>query len=298
VLGDWLVAGSAVGQDATAAAADRAPLDRLFLTAAALAAVSLICAAWSTRAEPPPPPRRRRPPVLWLVRRYHPGWLLLMGVTMGIGVALPGTFVRTYTAELGIGYIRLYFLVFTITAVATRLATRHWTDRLGVRPMILAGTSAQAAGVLAFLAVDRYAMLALPAALAGVAHALLFPALVAGGALAFPARYRGLATTLMLAMMDTGVLFGAPSIGWLLHTAADWGLAPYPTMFASVTAVLLVAMAAYTIGSRPRMSPSSTASGPVHRGHALGVRRTVRRTRQRASAIVSRSRAGSGSSRR
>ena len=111
----------------------------------------------------------------------------------------PQTFLRPFTADLGISRIAVFFSVYAPTAFLVRLVTRRLPDRVGTRPMILAGLSCLATSMLMYLVVHSEWQLAAPALLQGTAHALLFPSVIAGGSSAFPARYRGLATTLMLA---------------------------------------------------------------------------------------------------
>jgi MFS family permease len=221
-------------------------LNAMFLVSAVLACLSWIAIFAATRGVEPPP-RRRRPPSLWLLRRYHPGAVLLIGATMGLGLGLPGTFLRGFTRELDINRMELFFWVYTATAFIARIATRRLPERIGVRPMILLGQAALVASVLAYLFVNSYAALVIPAVFTGIAHAILFPAVIAGGSLQFPVRYRGLATTLMLASMDIGTLLGAPLIGIILRIADGTHLPPYPTMFVLVGAILAACATIYAL---------------------------------------------------
>jgi MFS family permease len=232
-----------------AAAVTRGHLDGMFLTAAALGGASLLAAVTAMRGHAAPV-RRKRMPIPWLVQRYHPGALMLVGVALGIGVGLPATFLRTFTADLGIPKIQLYFLTYTVTAFLARLATRRLTERLGIRRVVLLGMLLLIAGMMSFVFVSSYALLVVPAAIAGAAHAVLFPSVMAGGGLAFPPRYRGLATTLMLATLDLGVLLGGPLVGGLLRWAQWMNLPRYPTMFAAVTCLLAAAGTAYACERR------------------------------------------------
>ena len=84
-----------------------------------------------------------------------------------------------------------------------------------------------------------------PDPLAGVAHAVLFPSVIAEGSTAFPERYRGLGTTLMLAMFDAGNLVGAPLVGGTVHFAREFSLPAYPTMILVVTCILFLVTAVY-----------------------------------------------------
>lgn len=260
-LGDWLLA---------AAPVERPAMDRVFITAACLGSVSLAFSWLATRGEVRRRPRRQ-PSLLRLIARYHPGWLLLMGAAMGFGLGLPQVFLRPYAAELGIGGIAIFFSLYPPTAFVTRLAIRRLPEKLGIRPMILLGMFSLVVGILAFLAVRSAYHLLLPAFFIGIAHACLFPSVVAGGSAPFPARYRGLGTTLVLAMFDLGMLIGSPTVGAIVHTAKLVDLPPYPTMFISVAGVLTLAAVLYAVTSRP------THTG----GRARGVVRRVRRRKRR-----------------
>ena len=178
---------------------------------------------------------------------------------MGIGIGLPGTFLRPYAASLGIEGISTFFLVYSITAFVVRVATRRMHDRFGPRPMILFGLTTLSISMLLYLLVNEPWMLALPALVGGVAHAFLFPSVVASGSIAFPVRYRGLATTLMLAMFDTGVLIGQPLMGVVLKNSPLLGLPPFPTMFVVVSATIAAIAGRRRVGQG---HPSGEAANP------------------------------------
>jgi MFS family permease len=223
-------------------------LDALFLFAAALCSVGFVCAWASTRDAEHKPPRWRAP-LAAILLRYSPGPLLLVAVAVGAGVNLPGTFLRTYAAELGIESIGLFFAVYAVTAFATRLATRRFPERFGGRAVIAVGLAALVASILMYLAVFDWRFLVLPGAAGGAAHALLFPAVVGGVGMAFPTRYRGLATTLALAFFDAGTLLGAPSIGASLRLSRLQGWPAYPTTFCLVAGALTVVGGVFLAGS-------------------------------------------------
>ncbi len=257
----------------------RPQVDRMFLLAALAGVGALVTAAFAMRGVlRPRRPRRRYPPWLPLVRRYQPGAIMLVALAMGVGVGLPGVFVRAYTLELGITGIRTYFVVYALAAIIVRVATRRLCQRIGVPAVTLLGLILLAASMLLYLTVTTSWQLSLPAAIAGVAHALLFPAVVAGGTTSYPVRYRGLATTLVLGMFDVGNLVGQPAVGHLLHYAADWGLPKYPTMFLAVAGLLLSVAALYAWFSlgrhrqgprRPWRSRATRQPRPSHTPAAL-----------------------------
>ncbi|MEX0641506.1 MAG: MFS transporter [Pirellulales bacterium] len=235
VLGDWILGKAEI---------TRANLDLMFLVAALLSVTALVL-AWVGAERRAGRLRRRRAPIVWLVTRYNPGWILLMAFAMGFGLGLPGTFLRTFTAELGIREMKVFFLVYTGTAFVFRIGSRRLTAQWGVRRMVALGMGALVVCLVSYLFVKTEAQLALPAVLTGIAHAVLFPAVVAGGSRAFPDRYRGLGTTIMLAAMDLGLLVGAPLVGGLLQYAELLGWPRYPTMFVTVAALLTVATCVY-----------------------------------------------------
>ena len=116
--------------------------------------------------------------------------------------------------------------------------------------MIALGLGGVVIGTLLFIVSVRMWLLLLPAVFLGVAHASLFPAVVAGASGAFPGRYRGLGTTLVLAMFDVGVLIGSPLAGQLITTADHLGWPKYPTMFTAISALLTLCGIIYFVFSR------------------------------------------------
>jgi MFS family permease len=228
---------------------ERWQVDRMFLVAGLLGACALIFAWWATRG-PWSRPVGKRPPLVWLLKQYHPGSVLLVGVAMGAGIGLPGSFLRTYAADLGIPRIALFFTVYAPTAIVVRLCTRRLPERLGAGPMILAGLCVLAASQLLLAAVRSEWMFIVPGIGYGIAHAVLFPSTVAAGASTFPERYRGLGTTLMLATFDLGLLIGAPAAGLVVHFAGAIGLPSYPSLYVGMAATFLLIAGIYARAQR------------------------------------------------
>jgi MFS family permease len=241
-------------------------VSRMFLLAGAMGVISLISAAIATRGHIRRPPSRRAP-VLRLVRRYHPGLLLIVAMAVGWGVGLPGTFLRPYAQGLGIHGLKTFFLVYAAAAFLVRLSTRRWPDRFGVRPMLLAGFGSLSLSMLLYMVVQSDWWLVLPAMAAGTGHAFLFPSVTAGGCASFPARYRGLATTLMLAMFDMGNLLGQPVVGGLIEFSGRLGMPAYATMFVTMSVGFLVFSGIYAWFSawEPRVANSRSRVGKARK---------------------------------
>ena len=137
--------------------------------------------------------------------------------------------------------------------VPARMLTRRVPHRFGVVPMIYSGMTAQVISLLAYLVVDSAWKLAIPGFFGGIAHALLFPSVVASGSGGFPSRYRGLGTIVMLATVDVGNVVGAPLVGGLLYYGGSANLDPYPTMFVVIAAGLTAITLFYAVATRGRV---------------------------------------------
>ncbi|EAQ78717.1 MFS transporter [Blastopirellula marina] len=238
VIGDWIFRGDEI---------TFVQVRAMFLLAASMMIVSMALAYLATRRDLRAP-HHDHPSALRLVRQFHPGWLLLIGVVVGAGVLFPQVFVRSFTESLNINQIQYFFLAYAFTAFSVRIATRQFTDQYGVKNTVILGMVCLTASMLAYLPVSQAWMLPLPALFGGAAHAFLFPAVVAGGSTAFPRRYRGTGTNLMLASLDFGSLVGFPLEGAIVSQADAMGWPGYPTMFvvlASLFAVITLLYAAF-----------------------------------------------------
>jgi MFS family permease len=221
--------------------ATRRQIDLLFLTAAGLAALAFTFAVLATHGHVPRVLSRKAPHPWRLLRRYNPGLLLVMAMATGLGLNLPTVFLRPYMKDLGLeNGVLVFFNLYPPIAFASRISMRRVPDRLGIRPMIALGLVSAVIGTLLFIPVRGTIGLIGPALFMGIAHASLFPAVVAGGSGAFPARYRGLATTLVLTAFDVGTFIGSPMAGQLLESAERSRWPKWPTMFGTVAVILAV----------------------------------------------------------
>jgi len=257
----------------------RGQLDRLFLVAAAMSGVALV-AAWGATWGQSPPPVRRRPNPIALLRRYHPGLLLVVAMTVGACVTLPNTFLRPFAAELDIPRIGTFFSVYAVTAIVVRLLTRRMFARFENRVWVLLGLTSVAISFLLYLTVQTWWQLAIPGAMGGIAHGLLFPAVVATGSTSFPARHRGLGTTLVLGMIDLGSFIGTPLIGGMVSGSRAVGLPAYPLTLSVTAALALVIGTVYWMyGGAGRPSQRVRRRGS-QRDHAIAAASRAPRPRK------------------
>lgn len=238
-LGDWLFHGEEV---------TRQVVNRMFFCAAASCTVSFLLVLLGTRGKlRKPEPLKIN--VIQAVRQYHPGFVLVIASAMGIGLSLPGIFLRPYAMSQGIDDIYTFFWTYNVCAFVIRILTVKLSQRIGLPCVTLMGMSCLTLSMPAYLLVVPGSVLSLtvPAMLAGTAHAFLFPSVVASGSATFPTRLRGTATTLTLGMFDMGVLVGAPTVGSIIQLSRNVGIPAYPTMFFSVATFFLAATSAYAI---------------------------------------------------
>jgi predicted MFS family arabinose efflux permease len=231
----------------------------MFVLAGVLGLASLPLAWAATRRERRDSSRSLGPasgafPMFRLLRRHSPGMVLVVGVAMGVALGFPTTFLRPHARDLGIPRIGLFFMVYAIAAIITRILTRRWCERFGPRRIILLGLAGMAASLLLMLPVRQEWELMLPAVLFGAAHAVLFPSVVAAGSVRFPLENRGLATILILATWDVGLLISSPAAGAVIEYAPWAHLKPYPTLFIAMAALVAAVGAWYAYSSRRRES--------------------------------------------
>ncbi len=230
----------------------RAQVQQMFVIAGAVALLAMLFVYLATRRQPPPVPTRSVS--LWqLLQRHRLGTVALAGMAVGVGLGLPGTFLRTFAAEMNIPRIGMFFVAYSAAAFSTRVLTRRLPERYGTSRMILFGLGGLAVSILLLLAVQSSWHLLIPGIAFGISHAILWPSVLAEGSCAFPREHRGLAIGLMLGTWDIGQLVGAPMIGAIVHYSPRAGLPAYPTMFLAVAALMVIAGSIYGLSKRQRV---------------------------------------------
>jgi MFS family permease len=229
----------------------------MFCIAGVLVILASPFAWFATRKEVRP--RHAPGPTLWQVlRKHNPGVVLMVALVGGMVFQIPNAFLRTYTADLHIPRIGLFFTLCAIAAIVTRVPTRRWPERFGNRTIILVGLVSMAVSQMSFLLVHSEWQLAVPALLFGSAQAILSPAMTAAGSIAFPVRNRGLATIVVQAAGDVGVLIGSPLAGFIVKYSGGFGLPAYPTLFAAMAGLLIAVAVWYGISSSGHTTPETT----------------------------------------
>lgn len=188
-----------------------------------------------------------------VLRRFSHYSLIVLGIGMGMGLGLPPVFLPALAHSLGIERVGLFFAVYAPVAVLGRIATRGLFSRYDLRKLAVGSMMLLGVAHSLLLLVGNEWSLAVPALVFGVAHAVIYPTVVALGTTRFPERCRGLGTSLMMAASDFGMVVGAPLASSLLALAGRMGWPPYPTMLITVS-LILVATATFFgfTGPKPR----------------------------------------------
>ncbi len=246
VLGDLIFATSAISV---------VHIQMMFLMAAGLVLLATMFGWLATQGTPRPRAAiHRAMPLAWLLRRYFPGSILLVGLMQGIVLVIPQVFLAEYVYHLKLTSISSFFLTYATVALVTRILIRSFAARYGIPAMALIGRCSAARCCVLMIPVAAAWQLVPPAFFLGVAHAFLFPAHVAGGSAAFPDRHRGVATSLMLMTMDVGILIGGPLLGVTIFASRLAGWPPFASAYVLLAAMCLGVATVYGLTAHWRLA--------------------------------------------
>jgi len=193
---------------------------------------------------PAPAPSEPRPDGWSAVRERAPVFVVL-----GVGALAAGsmfTFVAPFALSRGVGAVGRFFAAYTLAALASRFALARFADRTGHRPVALTGGVGYGLAVIAMGALGPAHLVAVGAAF-GLAHGIVFPALMALVLSGVPGTERPRLLGWANGAMNLGIVGLAP-----LGSVA--GAIGYPAVFVATGAVTLTAAAAL-------LAPSSTRLG-------------------------------------
>jgi MFS family permease len=186
----------------------------LFLTASALAAVSLVIHL--PLSETYRHVLRGAESSFFLVlQRKRVLTVAVLAVLFGFGLAAVNNFVPPYAAERGIAFISLYYVTYAGAAILTRLFGARFMDRLGEERIIPYGLCLIGAGLVGLLFLTGTGVLLASGFVTGFGHGLLYPALNARAIRGEPPAVRGKITGAYTGSIDAGVFAGSIGLGFL-----------------------------------------------------------------------------------
>jgi MFS family permease len=174
-------------------------------------------------------------------------------VVLGVGALAAGsmfTFVAPFALARGVSAVGGFFAAYTVAALTSRFALARFADRTGHRPVALTGGVGYGLAVIAMGLLGPAHLVAVGAAF-GVAHGIVFPALMTLVLAGVPGSERPRLLGWANGAMNIGIVGLAP-----LGSVA--GLLGYPTVFVATGAVTLAAAAVLLAPRRSASSASST----------------------------------------
>jgi predicted MFS family arabinose efflux permease len=146
-------------------------------------------------------------------------------------------FLEPYAHSRGFERAGLFFVCYSLAAVALRLFGRNLPDRVGPRRMMVPALASLAAGLYLVARFESLRMLAAAGLFCGMGHGYLFPILSGMAIEGTDRRTRGSAMSFFTAVFDLGQMLGPPFLGLIAEAAG------FPVMFlfamAGVVASLL-----------------------------------------------------------
>ncbi|MCH8965792.1 MAG: MFS transporter [Planctomycetes bacterium] len=177
---------------------------------------SLRDSAHSNDPSDPAPVLASRPSQRTLVLLHWPGMVLLVGLVFAMAFCVPSMYLERLAEARGFHDVKLFYLVYSPTAILLRIIFRRLPQRIGRSPTMVLGMLLMTAGLCCLLGIDSQWRLIPPGILMGAGHCFIFPSMVDLAAGRFPAEHRGTGTSLILGAGDVGMLIGFGALGELI----------------------------------------------------------------------------------
>jgi MFS family permease len=225
----------------------------LFLTAAAMAAISLVISLTLRERRPKQREGRVRRGFFSVLRQQtlRPVWL--MAGAMAFVVTAFFTFLRTYVDETGVGSVGLFFATYGAAAILLRIGLGWVPDRVGQKRVLFPSMGSLALGLMVLSFATGSAHVAVAGVLCGVGHGYGFP--IMSGMVVSRAldEDRGSAVSIFTALFDLGTLVGGPVLGVIISSFG------YTTMFTFAAAAIVGASFAFATWDRRMLAARAAA---------------------------------------
>lgn len=142
----------------------------------------------------------------------------------GFGLAASGGFVSPYGKEQHIGFVSIYYLGYSISAVITRLAGGRLADRVGELRIIPYALCISGIGLVALVFLGGAPILLVSGVMAGCGHGFLFPCLNSLIIRGRSIHIRGKLTGIFTGAIDGGSFLGSIVLGYVGEWVGYGGL--------------------------------------------------------------------------
>lgn len=211
----------------------------LFLTAAAMAGISLVISLPLRERKPDQREGRARRGFFSVVRQetLRPVWLMAGGMAFVLTAYF--TFLRTFVDETGVGSVGLFFATYGASAIVLRVGFGWVPDRLGQKRVLFPSMGSLAVGFMVLSLATGSPHVAIAGVLCGVGHGYGFPILSGMVVSRALDEDRGSAVSIFTALFDMGTLIGGPVFGIIISSFG------YRTMFTFAAVAIVVASFAF-----------------------------------------------------
>ncbi|RPF57433.1 MFS transporter [Abyssicoccus albus] len=174
--------------------------------------------------------------------------LFFITVTFG-GIT---SYLPLYTKDLGFAsyHIQLYFMIYAIALLVTRLYSGRLYDQYGLKPVFVPGTLLIIIAMLLLAWLPSPIVLYIAAALYGTGFGSVQPALQAWAVNSASKTRKGMANATFFSAFDLGVGMGALSFGFIAHMTG------YSTIYIVAALSVLTSLCLYLFVIRTRQSNS------------------------------------------
>ena len=225
----------------------------LFLTAAAMAGISLVISLPLRERKPDQREGRARRGFFSVVRQetLRPVWLMAGGMAFVLTAYF--TFLRTFVDETGVGSVGLFFATYGASAIVLRVGFGWVPDRLGQKRVLFPSMGSLAVGFMVLSLATGSPHVAIAGVLCGVGHGYGFPILSGMVVSRALDEDRGSAVSIFTALFDMGTLIGGPVFGIIISSFG------YRTMFTFAAVAIVVASFAFATWDARMLSSRESA---------------------------------------
>ncbi len=164
----------------------------------------------------------------------------LMMVLAAVSYGAIVTFLAVLGIERELGNLRLFFLIFPLAVILTRLVTGRLVDRYGIFPVVLPSLALTVIALLVIYQAHTITAFAIAGALYGFGYGSLIPAFTALAIKSSPPERRGAANATFYISMDLGIGGGAMILGTVAAWAGTASIFLLSAVFACLSLILLI----------------------------------------------------------
>jgi predicted MFS family arabinose efflux permease len=151
----------------------------------------------------------------FLQRNLLPIWWITLSFTVGMETVF--TFTRTFVSDRGVGSTGIFFAVYGLSAVVTRIVGGRSYDRIPARSIVVVAIGAYGAALLVLGQAESILPFVIAAAVSGSAHGAVFPVLSSSVVHRARLSERGSAMSIFTSIFDVALLLSAPLFGNLVE---------------------------------------------------------------------------------